>query len=62
MIVRFEIIENDHIVAALDESLGNVAADEARTAGDEDLHYLDSRTATAKRWGLWDRISSIYLQ
>ncbi len=35
---RAQVIEDDHVVAGLQQRVGDVAADEAGAAGDQDLH------------------------
>ncbi len=38
VVVVVEVVETDHLVAAIEEPAGDVKADEAGRAGDEDLH------------------------
>ena len=42
-----EIVEDGHVVAAVDENIGHHAADVARAAGDEDAHVGSFRSASA---------------
>jgi hypothetical protein len=38
-----ELVEHDHLVAAAEEALDEMAADEPAAAGDEDPHHSDPR-------------------
>src|SRR5215469_15464179 len=46
IVVAVQVVEPDHLLAALEEPLRRVIADEARRAGDQNLH----RFTGVRRW------------
>ena len=44
---RAEVVHHDDVVAARDESLGDVAADEPRAAGEDDAAQADAWAGTS---------------